>query len=170
MRRDCATSFCYKRLLATMGAITTGALPRALQVLRDGVAARVFPGAAFAVVQRGAAITGEAGRFTYDDNAPPVTPATVFDLASLTKPIATTTMAMLLAERGRLELEAPITSVLPEFAAASTDDVRRRRVSFRMLLAHSSGLPGYAPLYQHCHTRTELLERALALPLEAEPG
>ena len=78
-----------------------------------------------------------------------VTPATLFDLASVTKVVATTTMAMILYERGLLELEAPVIGVVPEFLADSCGepDSRRRDVTFRMLLAHSSGLPAYEKLF-----------------------
>ena len=96
-----------------------------------------------------------------------VSPSTLFDLASLTKAVATTTMAMLLYERGQLELEAPVSSVVPEFL---TGDIRRQCVSFRMLLAHSSGLPAYERLFLNASSRDELLKVALATPLASDPG
>ena len=67
--------------------------------------------------------------------------STLFDIASLTKPIATTTMAAILYERGQLELDAPIAGTVPEFR--QSNDSRRNQITFRMLLAHSSGLPAY---------------------------
>ena len=143
---------------------------RAFQLLEQAVAQQVFPGAAFSVVHRGAlAAAGAVGHFTYELDSPAVAPNTLYDVASLTKVVATTAAAMLLYERGSLDLEAPVSAVLPEFCAA-TGDARRRRVTFRMLLAHSSGLPGYAPLYQTCDSRAAVIAAALALPLEAEPG
>jgi CubicO group peptidase (beta-lactamase class C family) len=96
-----------------------------------------------------------------------ITPATLFDLASLTKPIATTTMAMLLYEHGLLELEAPVSGVVPEFL---TGDERRGTVTFRMLLAHSSGLPAYEKLFLRTQSRDELLQAAFTTPLSADPG
>ena len=92
---------------------------------------------------------------------------TLFDLASVTKAVATTTMAMILYERGLLELEAPVSGTIPEFL---TDDTRRREVTFRMLLAHSSGLPAYEKLFLKAKGRDELLQKAFAMPLSAEPG
>ena len=92
---------------------------------------------------------------------------TLFDLASVTKAVATTTMAMILYERGLLELEAPVSGTIPEFL---NDDPRRRDVTFRMLLAHSSGLPAYEKLFLKARGRDDLLQRAFATPLSADPG
>ena len=74
---------------------------RAFALLKQAVQERVFPGASLAAVYRGelAAWRG-IGRFTYAPDSPPVTPTTVFDLASVTKAVATTAMAMILYERG----------------------------------------------------------------------
>ena len=101
-----------------------------------------------------------------------VTPATLFDLASVTKPVATTTVAMILYERGLLELDAPIIGTLPEFLLDSSGntDPRRHEVTFRMLLAHSSGLPAYEKLFLRVHSREQLLTAALTTPLAADPG
>jgi len=102
----------------------------------------------------------------------PVAPATLFDLASVTKAVATTAMAMILYERGLLELEAPIIGTVPEFLLDSTgaSDPRRHNVTFRMLLAHSSGLPAYEKLFLKAPSRGELLAAACTMPLEADPG
>jgi CubicO group peptidase (beta-lactamase class C family) len=99
---------------------------------------------------------------------PDVTPATLFDLASLTKVVATTTMAMILYERGLLELDAPVVGTIPDFRAKS--DPRRSGVTFRMLLTHSSGLPAYEKLFLKARTRDELLHSAFTTPLSADPG
>ena len=76
-------------------------------------------------------------------------------------------MAMLLFERGVLELEAPVAGILPEFRG---DDPRRGQVTLRMLLAHSSGLPGYLRLYQSAKGREAMVAAACAAPLAAGPG
>ena len=76
---------------------------QAFALIREAIGARVFPGAALAVCRRGRLLAWEGfGRFTYDAASPEVRRETVWDLASLTKPIATASMAMLLYERGRL--------------------------------------------------------------------
>ena len=101
-----------------------------------------------------------------------VTSATLFDLASVTKAVATTTMAMLLYERGLLELETPVVGIVPEFMADSCGepDSRRRDVTFRMLLAHSSGLPAYEKLFLKAHSRDDLLRAAFTTSLSTDPG
>ena len=107
------------------------------------------------------------GRFTYEESSPAVTVATVFDLASVSKVVATTTMAMILYQRGLIDLEAPVASIVPEFAGT---DIRRGEVTVRMLLAHSSGLPAYEKLFLKAKTRDELLAAAFATPLTADPS
>ncbi len=99
-----------------------------------------------------------------------VHPSTLFDLASLTKVLATTPMAMLLYERGILDLDTPVAEIVAEFLADSAKDPHRRKVTLRMLLAHSSGLPAYEKLFQKAKTRDELLHAALTTPLAADPG
>ncbi len=82
---------------------------RAFSILREAIAQRAFPGAALAVTHRGALVASQGfGRFTYDANSPEVRADTVFDLASLTKVLGTTAMAMLLYERGVLSLDEPL--------------------------------------------------------------
>ena len=107
------------------------------------------------------------GRFTYEPTSPEVTTDSLFDIASVTKVVATTAMAMILYERGVLDLEAPVTAVVPEFASG---DGRRCEVTLRMLLAHSSGLPAYEKLFLRARSRDELLGAAFATALTAEPG
>jgi serine-type D-Ala-D-Ala carboxypeptidase len=97
-------------------------------------------------------------------------PSTLFDLASLTKVIATTSMAMLLFERGLLDLDAPVSAIIPEFLTDSARDSRRRNVTLRMLLAHCSGLPAYQKLFLQAQTRDDLLRAAYITPLTADPG
>jgi CubicO group peptidase (beta-lactamase class C family) len=142
---------------------------KAFEVLRQGIADRAFPGCAAAVSYRGklAALKG-VGRFTYEENAPEIQAETIFDLASVSKVVATTAMAMLLYERGHLELETPVASIVPEFSAGR--DERRKQVTIRMLLAHSSGLPAYEKLFQKAHNRSELVKSAISTPLTADPG
>ena len=77
-------------------------------------------------------------------------------------------MAMLLYERGQLELDAPLVGVLPEFRDKS--DPRRDGVTYRMLLAHSSGLPAYERLFRRAQTRDALLHAAFTMPLIGDPG
>jgi CubicO group peptidase (beta-lactamase class C family) len=140
----------------------------AFRILIEAIDARAFPACSIAVTHRGELVAHKAfGRFRYEPSAPEVTVASIFDLASLTKVVATTAMAMILYERGVLDLEAPVTAVVPEFAGA---DVRRAAVTFRMLLAHSSGLPAYEKLFVHAREREDLLRLAFATQFAASPG
>src|SRR5271166_1862417 len=98
----------------------------AFGILDRAVAGRAFPACSIAVTFHGELVTHKAlGRFTYDPASAEVTTASLFDVASLTKVVATTAMAMILYERGLLDLEAPVTAIVPEFAAT---DARRRDV------------------------------------------
>ena len=143
----------------------------AFRILENAIAARAFPSCTVAVTARGELVAHRAfGRFTYDSASPAVTVATIFDLASLTKIVATTAMAMILYERGLLDLEAPVTAVVPEFAEGLDHDDRRCAVTLHMLLAHSSGLPAYKRLFLQCKDRAELLRAAFATALTAAPG
>lgn len=141
---------------------------RAFAIIQKAIAERAFPGAALAVSHRGELVAWKAfGSFTYDASSPPVSPNTPFDLASLTKVLATTPMAMALYERGQLDLDAPVVELLPLFD--NPQDPLRRLVTVGMLLAHSSGLPGYVKFYQQARTRDELIALAMQVPLEAAP-
>lgn len=140
----------------------------AFNLLRAGIERRAYPGAVLAVTLGDDLFALKAvGRFTYDSGSPEVAPGTIFDLASVSKIVATTATAMILYERGLLELDSPVQSVVPEFAAS---DPRRARVTVRMLLAHSSGLPGYVRLYEQANTREALLAEACRVPLATTPG
>ncbi len=141
---------------------------RAFDLLRDAVASRAFPGCSLAVMHRGEPVASTGlGRFTYEPQSPEVAADTIFDVASLTKIVATTAMAMILYERGVLDLDLPVESVVREFVAA---DPRRQDVTLRTLLAHTSGLPGYVRLFEQARTRDELVLAACRTPLEAAPG
>ena len=101
---------------------------------------------------------------------PQVQPATLFDLASLTKVVATTPTAMILYERGLLDLDAPVAAIVPEFLTDEEKDPRRHDVTLRHLLTHSSGLPAYEKLFLKARTRNELLHAAFVTPLAFDPA
>jgi len=154
--------------LATYCAEQNRQFARAFALLEDAIRQQAFPGAVLAVAHRGNLVAHKAvGRFTYDPCSPVVEPHTIYDLASVSKVLATTAMAMLLFERGLLDLELPLVEVLPEFAG---HDPRRATVTIRSLLAHSSGLPAYARLFVAAQGREAILRAACSLPLECDPG
>jgi CubicO group peptidase (beta-lactamase class C family) len=141
----------------------------AFSILDAAVADRVFPGASMAVTHRGRLVALKVfGRFTYDSESTLVATETLFDVASVSKVVATTPVAMILYERGLLDLDAPVVGIVPEFAGEG--DAQRRAVTLRMLLAHSSGLPAYEKLFLKARTREQLLQAAFTTPLAADPG
>ena len=142
------------------------------QLLEAGVSQGVFTAAVALVGLEGELRwEGAAGFLSRDPGAAAVTLDTVFDLASLTKPLATTLALMVLAGRGQLDLATPLGEVLP--AAWLPPD--KRPLTLRSLLTHRSGLPAWRPFYQEVlaappEARPALLERlAAAAPLEYPP-
>ena len=141
------------------------------KVLTDAIAARAFPGCAFGFLADGKVVLQDAlGRSTYDSDAFEVAAETVYDIASITKVLATTASAMLLVQRGVLELDTPLGELLPGFVVGRAPEERAREVTVRHLLAHNSGLPGYVELFRTTSTPDSLLRACLQVPLEAEPG
>lgn len=125
-----------------------------------------FPGGVLAVGHRGSLVhLHPFGRLTYVADAPPVTAQTLYDLASLTKVVATTTVAMTLVDEGRLDLDQPVQELLPGFRGPG-----KEAITVRHLLTHSSGLPAVAPLFREIQGRAAYLERIQAMDLEYPPG
>jgi serine-type D-Ala-D-Ala carboxypeptidase len=144
---------------------------KAYSVLERAVSEQAFPGAVFSVLAGGQVLALDGvGSFTYDRPEVTVTASTVYDLASLTKVIATTSMAMLLYQNGKLSLDQSLVQILPGFARGEAAGSARHRVTLRMLLAHTSGLPGYVRLFEAWEGREELLHACLRLPLQSPPG
>jgi CubicO group peptidase (beta-lactamase class C family) len=137
----------------------------AAQLLRDGIVARAFPAACLEVGRSSNPLWREAfGTLTYDADAPPATTSTIFDLASLTKVIATTTLAMRAIDARSLRLDDRVADWLREWRGADREDV-----TIRDLLAHASGLAAYLPFYRD-HTGRQEFERAICtLRLEYAP-
>lgn len=110
------------------------------RAILDNIAARKLPGAVFHLEHDGAVYQKAYGRFTYDDGATPVGPDTVFDAASLSKVLSTAPSVLLLAEEGKLDLEAPLVRYFPDCANGG-----KEAITVRQLLTHSSGLPAGLP-------------------------
>lgn len=92
---------------------------------------------------------------------------TLFDLASLTKVVATLPSVLSLVDDGVIHLSQPLVEFLPDFAAG---DPRKERVTVFHLLTHTSGLPAHRPYYRMCQTPSDVVSAVLNEPLEAEPG
>jgi CubicO group peptidase (beta-lactamase class C family) len=145
------------------------------EVLNHAIATRTFPGCAFGVLTSSASgnrvvLQDALGHFTYEENAPAVTPETAYDVASLTKAVVTTASAMLLHQRGQLDLSTPVGEVLPGFVIGRGTGTRAHHVKIRHLLAHNSGLPGYVEFFRSTSSPAALYRACLELPLRADPG
>jgi CubicO group peptidase (beta-lactamase class C family) len=144
---------------------------RARRVLSDAIAAHAFPGCAYGVFAFGQPVVVDSlGQFTYEPGSPAVQPDTAYDVASLTKVVVTTALAMLLHQQAHLDLEQPLGDLLPGFVVGREAGSAARHVTLRHLLAHNSGLPGYVEFFRTARTPAALFRACLELPLEAEPG
>ncbi len=137
------------------------------RAVREGIARQVFPGAVLVVGRRDTILFARGyGHLTWSARSPRPDPrTTLWDLASLTKVIATTGVAARYVERGLLDLDAPVARYLPGFTGEG-----REHVTVRMLLDHTSGLPPTLPLARDASTREEALARVLREPLRRFPG
>jgi len=140
-------------------------LARLDTLLRSAMLDEAAPGAAVAVGRGPAVVKLDGhGYFTYDQKKPVTTDAQ-YDLASLTKVVATTTATMLLYEDDALELDAPVARYLPAFAQNG-----KEAVTVRQLLTHSSGLKPYLGPDERGPTRSAILDTIMAQPLSYTPG
>ena len=136
------------------------------RVAEEGLAAKAFPGGVVAVGKDSALVhLRPFGRFSYDDGAPEVKADTIFDVASLTKVVATTTMAMILVDEGKLDVRKPVSAFVAGFRGGA-----KEKVTVENLLTHSSGLEGWAPLYREVRGKDQFLQRVVAMDLAYPPG
>jgi beta-N-acetylhexosaminidase len=150
----------------------SGRLKRACEVLDHAVKHRAFPGGVLAVGWRNELAIHPFGKMTYDAKAARIAEDTIYDVASLTKPIVTTTAVMMLAEAKEIDLDAPVSRYLPEFACAVKSDPNshwRERVTIRGLLLHTAGLAAHREFFKQAKDKRAVTERVLAEPLIREP-
>ena len=141
------------------------ALDQVTSLLESAVAGGGIPGLV-AMVGHGPAILRQWVAGQADTNpARPMLAGTIFDLASLTKVVATTTVTLALISRGELALDDPVVAYLPRFEAC-----RGGPVTVRHLLTHTSGLPKGRKFHRWCRSRDELLRDLYQTSLEAPPG
>lgn len=125
-----------------------------------------LPGCVVCIGRRGKITVLKAyGKRSLEPTEEAMTTDTVFDLASLTKPIATATSAMILVEQGKLKLDAPVASYLPDFAANG-----KEQVTVEQLLVHTSGLIPDNALADYADGPEKAIERVFALKLRTPPG
>ncbi len=145
---------------------SSGGLDAADRIVEGHLADKAYPGAVLAVGRDSALVHLKAfGRLSYEPGAAEVAVDTIYDLASLTKVVVTTTMAMILVDEQRLDIDKPVSAFLPKFAGGAKD-----RVSVSHLLTHSAGFDAVAPLYKELTGKAAYAARISALPLAYEPG
>ena len=143
-------------------------LERAFAPVQAAVEAGRIPGAVLGVVDAdGARTTRVIGEAQKVPVSRPMTEGTWFDLASLTKVIFTTPRILALAEAGTIDLDAPLTSVIPDFRQYNPDNWERK-ITFRQCLGHQTPFPGVFPIYTY-GTDPNLL-RAFVLQHEWQAG
>jgi CubicO group peptidase (beta-lactamase class C family) len=129
--------------------------------IESGVSRGVYPGAVVIVGRRDSILHARGfGRISYSANRRPSPDSTLYDLASVTKVVATSSAALLLVDRGKLDLDAPVARYLSRFHRPS-----QRSITVRMLLDHTSGLKPYVAFYRRSTTRAGIT----SLILREEP-
>src|SRR5216684_999232 len=159
-------------LVQPMDAREEKQLQPAFDVIEKAIAEKAFPGATLAVGYKGKISLRAFGKLSYDANAAAAIPNTMYDIASLTKAVATTTLVAKLVEGDfavPLDLDAKIERYLPEWANGPNADWRHR-VTVRHLLTHTSGLPAFKEYWRTSKGKQDTLARIFAEPLEYEPG
>jgi beta-N-acetylhexosaminidase len=158
--------------LQPMDAREDSQLRAAYEVVEKAIKDKATPGATLAVGFRGKVAIHAFGKLSYDAKSPAVKPTTMYDIASLTKVVATTTLVAKLAEGDfavPLDLDAKIERYLPEWASGPQPEWRHR-VTVRHLLTHTSGLPPFKEYWRTSKSKQDTLTKIFAEPLEYEPG
>ena len=146
---------------------------RAYAVLDSAIQEKITPGAQVFIAREGRVLADTAfGHFTYpegiravDEDAPPVTTGSIYDLSSLTKPLVGGTLAMRLVDGRYLMLDEPVWHYIPAFRGWWKD-----KVTIRHLLIHSSGLPPFIRFWKEGIRPDEVLDMVLGMELNFEPG
>ena len=137
------------------------------RVVERGIKAGGYPGASVVVGRKGAAVWEKGfGRLGWTDDAASVVPErSIYDLASLTKVVGTTTAIMILFDEGKLHLDDPVSMFIPEFTGGGKENI-----TIRLLLEHRSGLPAGRDLWRIAHTPEDARAAVISAPLFAPPG
>jgi len=141
-------------------------LARIDEIVAEGLAQKRMPGCVVCIGRRGKVVMLKAyGKKQLQPSELPMTTDTVFDMASITKPVATATSVMLLVERGQLKLGQRVSSIIPEFAANEKD-----QITIFDLLTHQSGLLPDNAVKDYENGREEAIKNICELKLQATTG
>lgn len=147
-------------------------LQPAFDVIEHAIADKAFPGATLAIGYKGRVSLHAFGKLSYDAKSPQVNLRTMYDVASLTKVIVTTTLVEKLVEgdfKSPLLLDAPIERYLPEWASGPQPEWRHK-VTVRHLMTHTSGLPPFKEYWRNSKGWDDTLRMIFVESLEQEPG
>jgi len=159
-------------LVQPMDATEEKKLRPAFDVIEKAIAEKAFPGATLAVGYHGKVAVHAFGGLRYEARATATNLNTMYDIASLTKVVTTTTLVAKLAEDDfavPLDLDAKIERYLPEWASGPNADWRHK-VTVRHLLTHTSGLPAFKEYWRTSKGKQDTLAKIFAEPLEYQPG
>ena len=135
-------------------------------IITSAVADSAFPGAVLLVAKDGVIVHEKAyGRFTYDPSSEHVPVDAMFDLASVTKVIATTSAMMRLVDEKKISLHDPVVKYIPQFGQKG-----KEKITIYNLMVHNSGLPAWIKFYEFCDSPQCVLDSIFATPLQYRTG
>jgi len=135
-------------------------------LINKAIENRAFPGAVVLIWKDGKTIYEKAfGNFTYDDNSSKVNTQSIYDLASLTKVIATTTATMICYDRKLFSLDDKVTKYIPQFAVNGKENI-----TIKNLLLHNSGLPAWKKFYGRNLTYDDVIKEIFSSELDYKTG
>ncbi len=165
----------FRRELVAALMLTIPAAPSAAQTYAQvdqaalaGIREGLYPGAVVVIGRRDSILYSRGyGHFTWNPSSSVPRPdSTLWDIASITKVVATASSAMRLVDQGKLDLDAPVGRYLPRFSGGL-----KNQVTVRMLLDHTSGLKTYVPIYRRAgRSRSRMISLLYAQPLVRAPG
>ena len=150
--------------------MTTNLNTKKLKLITDftnnAIQNKLSPGVELLLAKNDSIIFHDAfGRIDKEPKSPKLIKNSIFDLASLTKPLATSSAIMLLVEQGKLSLEDKVTEYIKEFYREDT-----KKITIKQLLTHTSGLPSWSKLYDKDFELKRGFKNLVTLPLENKPG
>ncbi len=123
-------------------------------IILTAIADGAFPGAQLITIKDGEVLNHQNyGRMDYSSDSPVITDSTLYDIASLTKVVGTTTAIMKLYDEGKINLEEKVAKYLPAFGTNG-----KEKVTIKNLLLHNSGLPAWQKFYLTCKSADEVLD------------
>ena len=135
-------------------------------IIEEAISDSAFPGGVLLVSKDGKILHEKAyGNYTYDHNSQRMKLSTIFDLASVSKVVGTTTAAMMLYDQGKMDLDDKVTKYLPRFGNNGKENI-----TIRNLLLHNSGLAPFKKYYDLYSTADEVINDIMNLTPEQEPG